>query len=296
MRWRPAHEAHAIEVSSLTFQFMEPVPAKPWQSLLEAVSSTASGSGFNHIQDQFDLQVSMGGMPGFPVAGQVAPNPLAAPDTASNVPLSNMASFPSGRLLLVVDSGGMREQMLLRRDSLTYASSRYVGWSAFKRRIGDLLSSTLSASLHLVDLSAVKLEYWDRFVFQGAAAEARYDELLRSGSPYLPGFPAQTSELWHSHVGLFVPSGTIAKRLLNLNVDVMDAPDSAGPGQQPVSRRTVMIYSMTQDSLSAGASPQDYSGVTIFSDGLHATLKDMFAGVITDEMARCIALKPQEPV
>ena len=293
MRWRPAHEAHAIELSSATFQFGEPVPAKLWLALLEDISTKASSSGFNVRFDGVEFGIEFRMPPATPelqFPGQVSPLPSAMPGGVVPLPIPSTDDVPTGRILRATDGGGFREQLQLHRGHFTYTLSRYVGWSSFADRVRNLLAPALDRVLQLVNLSIVKLEYWDRFIFAGPASEAKYDELLRVGSCYLPGFPADTTELWHSHVGLFVPSGTSSRRLINLNVDVIDLADSAGPSQPPVPQRSVSVYSMAQDALPPGNSPGAYDEAACTLDDLHGVLKKVFAEVITSEAAQRIAL------
>ncbi len=109
----------------------------------------------------------------------------------------------------------------------------------------------------------------------------------------MPGFPFGTDQLWHSHVGYFVPLAPSARRLVNVNVDVLDLAESAAPDQplQPaIQRRSVGFYSMAQDSGPTSASPVDHHGTISTLEDLHTSLKAIFSDVITLEAADRISL------
>ncbi|HEX2554204.1 MAG TPA: hypothetical protein VHL98_10910 [Microvirga sp.] len=136
----------------------------------------------------------------------------------------------------------------------------------------------------------MKLEYWDRFVFDGPAHDVDYGSLLNSASGHLPKFGFETKGLWHSHVGYFAEPGLSSRRLINLNIDAFDVSRSIGaPLEAPEQLRSVGIYSMVQDdqghrSLASGSD-------TVSSlEEMHTILKLLLADVITRQAAERISL------
>ncbi|GJD96913.1 TIGR04255 family protein [Methylobacterium iners] len=292
MRWKPAHDAHAIERVSLSLQFPEPIPSKPWQTLLNAAALEFPAAGFNVTLEEVEINIGQfAGGPGMriPIAG--APGFAVGPGQMVQAPIA-------GRSFQRVVSNEVREEITLSRNGFAYAAVRYDGWASYRERAMSLLARCIDTTLPLVNLQLVKLEYWDRFVFQGPREEVDYAELLRRHSPYLPSFPYGSNQLWHSHVGLFVPSGTSARRLLNLNVDVLDLADNTGTTAEaptPVGKRSVGIYSLAQDTFSSDGSPSDRSGLVSSFEGMHTILKVALAEVITPEASSRISLNPQAP-
>lgn len=289
MRWLPAHEDHAIERVSLTFEFAEPLPAKPFQTLMNRASLDFPKQGFNAVIDEheitaapqmiqgaggpnFGLRIQLGGQG----PGQVAQSPQAA---------------VAGRNFQILDENQAREEIQIHRARFVYSSLIYSGWDAHRARALALLEQYLSLALPLTNVRIVKLEYWDRFVFDGLPAEATYEELLRPNSPYLPGFPANTRELWHSHVGFFLPEPS--RRLINVNVDVIDLIEASSDGHpmgDAALRRSVGLYTLAQDSLAQDASPATADEAISTLDALHTILKETFSAVITAEAADRISL------
>lgn len=121
------------------------------------------------------------------------------------------------------------EEISLSPTRFVYLSTRYDHWLPFRQRAYDLLETVLDQALQVVDLPIIKVEYWDRFTFDGQPSEVNYRDLLNQQSKYMPSFYFDLGELWHSHVGLFVPATQRGKRLINLNVDAFDFADAATP-------------------------------------------------------------------
>ncbi len=291
MRWRPAHEAHAIERVSLTFQFVEAAPSKPWQAVLDAATKDMQAHNFSFIANALSF-------PEVLISGAIQGQPGLSIEMSPGGIITQQHLAVTGRTFRIVEGTSVREEIQIHRDRLVHQASVYDGWDSYKGRTLALLGASLDKLLPLVDLANVKLEYWDRFVFDGDSRGVDYSELLRSDSAHLPGFPFGTNRLWHSHVGYFMPLEGTARRLTNVNVDVLDIIQSVGLDPQsgsPTQRRSVGIYTMAQDSIQPTDSPSDQGGTISIVDGLHADLKAVLSDVITAEAADRISLYPKAP-
>ncbi len=289
MQWQPAHEAHAIERVSLTFQFVEAAPSKPWQSVLDAATKDLQAHNFSFMINalSFPEVLITGAMQGQQPGLSIEMSPGG---------LITQHQLVTGRTFRILEGTSVREEIQIHRDRLVHQASVYDGWKSYKSRTLTLLGASLDKLLPLVDLANVKLEYWDRFVFDGDVREVDYSELLRSDSAHLPGFPFGTDRLWHSHVGYFTPLKGATRRLTNVNVDVLDLTQIAGATPQPVLptlRRSVGIYTMAQDNIEPADSPSNHEGTLSSMDGLHAGLKAVFSDVITATAADRISLHPK---
>lgn len=289
MQWLPAHEAHAIERVSLTFHFAEALPAKPFQVLLEQASSIIHAAGFSGGADEHELsggpQVTPLGGPGIGFQISIGPRADLGMTTAPKMVVA-------GRTFQMHVDGQLREEIELRRSHFVHTSQIYGGWEAHRSRVMSLIGESLNRALPLTNLAAIKMEYWDRFVFDGLPMDAVYGDLLQLGSRYLPNFPRGSNQLWHSHVGFFVPGAD--RRLVNINVDAVDVtmvPAFNEPPGPPQQRRSVGLYTLVQDSIAPAASPGNAEGTISTLEALHTTLKEEFAAVITAEAADRISLK-----
>lgn len=176
-----------------------------------------------------------------------------------------------------------------------FTTTHYGGWASLRSRLADALNNHLSVALNTVNVAAIKVEYWDRFVSEDPADVADYKELLNASSKYIAGFGFDTAGLWHSHIGLFVEPGSSEKRLINLNVDVVDiteAPDVEEATGVPAQKRSVGIYSMVQDTMSPSAPFETIDGAYSTLEEMHTILKVVLADAITGAAADRISLHP----
>ncbi len=149
MRWQPAHEAHAIERVSLTFQFAEGVPSKPWQPLLNAASLDLPKRGFNATVDEHEINlpqiVAAAGLQGQPAGFPI----MLTPGGPGTQPAQVMVI---GRNFQVVNGSQIREEVQIHRNRFVYTASVYDGWASYRTRATSLLSSYLDKVLPLVNL------------------------------------------------------------------------------------------------------------------------------------------------
>jgi uncharacterized protein (TIGR04255 family) len=282
MHWKLAHENHAIERVSISFQFKEPLPSKSFQALIGAVSGDYPKLGFAHQSQQFVSRFMVS------VGGEIVPSGFAGSEQA-NPPVS-------GWLFRSVSGTALREEVSIKREQLTYSTLLYDRWANFTSRLRDLLWKPLDQAIALVELDTMKLEYWDRFNAVGDPENANYRELLKAESKYIPAFPLDANDLWHSHVGFFAPQGASKRRLVNLNVDVLDVaspPDQRNPEQGPRVERSVGIYTMAQDTVDDRVLNSGVDGLTTPLDEMHRVLNDLLADIITEEASKRIGLYTQ---
>lgn len=287
MPWLPAHQAHAIERVSVTFQFAEPVPSKAWQALLNRASVDLPVQGFNVSLDEMEFNFAQ------------APNLVGVPQMNAFVigpdglvvPQGQPQTGVGGKTFRRVSGDSVQEEVSLLRTRFIYATTLYDRWAGCKKRIANVLGLYLSTALNSVDTSLIKLEYWDRFVSEESGSNAVFAQLFRQNSKHVPEFVFDMGELWHNHVGYFVQTHAAAKRLINVNLDAIDLEerDAVNPSIR-FQRRSVGIYTMVQDTVRQDASPSDIDATIVALDGMHAILKDVLADVISEEAARLISL------
>jgi hypothetical protein len=282
MRWKPAHDAHAIERVSVTIDLSEPIPLKAWRIISDNAELVFSPEGFSKAAGIFPGQVVLSG------GAQIAPvgqfffggfDPRMAAEAAAAPPL----------VFQKAEGADVHEECYLFRERFLYAATRYDRWSRFQGRFSSLFTPALDHALQIVSASSVKVEYWDRFNFDGPSAEANYSELLNAGSDYLPDFSFAGSEMWHSHNGFF-RNNDGQKCLINVNVDVIDVFEAqvALPTTTPTPKRSVGIYSMAQDK--SENHPQTATECISTMEGFHTILKGVLDNMLTPEAAARIRL------
>jgi uncharacterized protein (TIGR04255 family) len=265
MTWKPAHEAHAIERVALSFGFREAVPQKVWQTSANDATKVLADRGFQ-ARDVMELSVT---------ASSAGP---------ANPP--NVIPTVAGRSFQLIDNNETVEEVLIGRQAYVYGTTRYSRWRIFIATARELLSRYLDNAMAVIDVSMIKLEYWDRFYYDGDPDSADYSELLRQGSDYVPGFSTKQRSLMHAHMGHFVPVTRGFQRLININLDAVDLPVGSTGGR----RRSLGVYTLAQDTLLPDNSPSDAAAVFSHADAVHAILKGLLAATIDERLAERIAL------
>jgi uncharacterized protein (TIGR04255 family) len=284
MNWQLAHQDHAIERVSISFQFTEPLPSKLWQSMLSAAETGFQDLGFAGMPGEPGFVLpppGIQGQPGFEIV-------IQGGNAVFGLPLGGQG----GRTFRVTAGNEVTEEVSLTRARFAYTATIYEGWTRFRNRSQSLLGRYLDEALSMVGMNLIKMEYWDRFVFDGPPERADYEAILRSDSRHVPHFYSSTNELWHSHVGYFADPGSSQRRLVNVNVDVLDLlqrveADTQAPNAP---RRSVGIYSMVQDTLGAESAPAGGHACVSTLEEMHTILKGVLLDVINDEVAQRISL------
>lgn len=281
MDWQTAHKDHAIERVALSFSFSEPVPTRPWQSILENVSKASAQAGF----DSAPLPEEMALAPGAPQIFQIQIGVRGA----AGIPTAG----PGGKLFTRTTGENASEQLAVNRSQINYATTRYDGWDAFREHSISTMKDCMGEALPLVPLRSVRLEYWDRFVYHGAVG-ANYAEIFRDGSRHVPRFPFGTEELWHTHIGYFTRASYALRRLINVNLDMLDLAQpeiaAASDAAEMVMRRSAGIYSMAEDQFESEKSPRDIAEAMRAIEEMHSELKAVFSDLVTDSVGAKIGL------
>ncbi len=91
----------------------------------------------------------------------------------------------------------------INSDGLVFSNSSYVRWQPFVGSVERYILPILSLFLETVSVAAVKLEYWDRFVWAGSWNDFDVSRLLRPSSRFITQEAAARPKQWHSHSGWF---------------------------------------------------------------------------------------------
>lgn len=219
MGWKPIHEAHAIDRVRILVQFNSPLTDKILAKAAAPATSKFQELGFEQLlRAESTIQ-------GFMIS--VQPGPIV-PEIAQN-----------GWVLKRSSAGVLTEEAGFRDGVFGYMSTEYGRWENLATRFWDVFESSLSIALDSVDISSIKLEYWDRFVFDGQPASANLRDLLVTVDPVIPESAVTGAALWHSHSGWFENHNENVV-LVNRNIDVIDEPSAEGP------RRHCNIFTLVE--------------------------------------------------
>jgi len=268
--WRPRHSEHAIEVMSLGIAFPEPLPVRLSQRLQQSVFSRMTADG-----DSIDRKVIRG------------------------IQVTNgAASFEQVGVQLSVPAEGhfaastkLSSQVEINPQAIIYRTWAYEKWDAELARMRAWMAEAIDLAASVSSIQSARLEYQDRFSYDGDVEDAPVAQLLRSDCMWLAPHIFSLREGWHSHTGRFIPSTHGQRSVVQLHVDVQDLPFPSPPGV----RQTRWIYMMTAFEDRYDFTEIDPDGLNadfLFerSTAMHHKLDDIIKQALTDEACAAINL------
>ncbi|WP_420861935.1 TIGR04255 family protein [Algirhabdus cladophorae] len=176
------------------------------------------------------------------------------------------------------------ETLVLENQSLIYETIDYTRWADFSARFENVALPVLEEVLRLVDISNLVLEYVDRFVFEGPAAEARADGVLSEAFVSLPEAARTGPAAWHSHLGWFEEIEGHSM-LVNQNVDAQDGSFQVdGPAV-----RSLQVY--TKTDLRPRDYENGYEGLRPAMNAMHVKSKQLVYDILTPDMRQRIGME-----
>jgi len=263
-RFEPLLPAHAIERCAATVVFASPLPANAVQQAVRAAA--AEIAEWSQLQPAQSVGVA-----------------ITFDTKTGKVSLTQPANS------FTYELGPDGSQLSVMPNIVIWQTSKYVRWKPFSGQFSTFAAPIVERFLEHAAINAVKLEYWDRFVWTGLQTDMDPALLLRENLRLVAPFVVQKGKVWHSHCGWFEPGPAGCRRLTNVNVDVVDV---AVRPNEPL-RPTIGIYTMLQDDHSVGGATRINEVVSVSSKlhGLHSALKALLDSIISEEMAERISLR-----
>jgi hypothetical protein len=228
--WQPIHENHAIDVMAAVLTFAQPVPDVALRRMLRAAEDAAFAAG---LRSRHSTQ-----------AAQLIIGPQGIATTG---PTGGLQGLLFNALFEGEDGapipGRIAEQLQVDANSIVYRTWRYVSWSWQAERMRSLMNPTLALAREVTSVATTRLEYLDRFWFEGEPQQAITSDLLRVDCPQLAPYIFEQEDLWHVHTGAFVRPDPL-KRLQQVLVDALNAPE---PGQATGAQRWILITTALED-------------------------------------------------
>lgn len=278
-RFRPLHDAHAIEQLVATIQFEHPL------------SDDSIRAGILAMSEFHDVLPAAHEIRG--VGFHFGP--------AGVVPLpSAQGNMPDGQVRFITDHRGVvLNELRLERQTLVFRTQAYSRWDAVwadaRRYFERVLQSLVEPRI-----ASFGLLYVDKFVWNGAAESCRPVSLFRPGSPYLTPQSLVSLDMWHCHSGQFRSVGSDVKRLEVVDIDCLDEILNT---QQvpPQAERVVRISTHLTDRFNQlGYAPRQIDGSNAMEVAneafpvLHTELKRVFSEILSDEYALRVGMKKND--
>ncbi|WP_316172385.1 hypothetical protein [Bradyrhizobium sp. SZCCHNRI2049] len=245
--------------------FAQPVPDLVFKRALKSAEDAAFSSG---LRSRHSIAISI------PGGGVI---PALQPQATSGRLYNALEEMPAGDQPV---PAAVTEQLQITVSDITYRTWRYVSWRWQRDRVKSLVAAALSQTLDVVPIASVRLEYLDRFRFDGVPAEAEYTHLLRRDAKWLPPHIFEAGARWHAHTGKLLSSDAGVLRIAHVNVDVVDAQKS---------ERWINIMTARENRPNLEAE-HTLEGIFTDLDAMHDELIDLFRTLVTQQIADRIYL------
>jgi hypothetical protein len=276
--WQPIHENHAIDVMAAVITFAQPVPDVALRKMLRAAEDVAFSAGLRSRHSTQAMQLV------------IAPQGVSSTGPAGGLQgLMFNARFEGEEETSI--PGRIAEQLQVDARSIIYRTWRYVSWSWQLERMRSLMTPAVTLAREVTAFATTRLEYLDRFWYDGDPREANTSELLRTDCPQLSPHIFGERDLWHVHTGAFLRSEP-SKRLQQVLVDALDGAETQ-PAESPL-RRWIHVTTALEDRFPTETALDDPRENADFPfqvfDEMHSELKDLLASIITAVFANRIYL------
>lgn len=274
--WQPIRPEHAIEVMAAVVTLREPLPSLVQRRAFKATEDIAFSLGLRSRHVLADQAVPFPGLnPG--IALPAPPN--AATGYLFNAMAEEDPNADTGRPPHAV------EQIEVRQTAITYRTWNYVSWKWNSDRVRHLFAQFIAASQDISQIGNIRLEYLDRFFYDGDISTIEYDSLLRPSSRYISPHVYDQPSAWHSHAGLVVPGRDDVQRVMQVHLDTADAVF----GDRTL--RSVGVMTSLEDRVGLDAPVLDADMVTSTLNEMHEKLKHALSEVISGDLVERIHLQ-----
>ncbi|MCY4316650.1 MAG: hypothetical protein OXC66_11130, partial [Roseovarius sp.] len=194
-----------------------------------------------------------------------------------NITLSEKMEYHVWNRAVVVEELGIRDGIF------GYVSAQYDRWTVMRERLNRILVPAIEVALDVADAKALKLEYWDSFVFEDVWENACASKLLSARQALVPDTAYDGPENWHSHIGWF--ERVCENRLLiNQNFDAVNLRRE----RDDVEKKALNIYALTEQRFENWKLDSDNISKTL--DFLHDRSVQLFAASINDAQREAIGI------
>lgn len=273
--FEPLHKAHSIEQVSLAVVFAKEIGDEELRAARKALGKPDELPGYSEMR----------GMSFAFSAGAVA-------SAGAQVSGPAIGSAPSGHVFTRVrPDGTVESQLQVQKLAIAFLTSSYTRWtdlSAQTRRYIDHLLPIYAAGC---EVAQVQLAYSDKFLSTSTPETSTPGRILREGSPYLAHTVFRAQNLWHCHTGTFERVGETVKRLRNVQVEfVTETREDQERGVLAIRTTLADMYNQPGFKQSQFKPESAAQHVCETLEELHAIDKEILRDILTDEMARRIAL------
>ncbi|MBY5358636.1 hypothetical protein HFO97_01215 [Rhizobium leguminosarum] len=272
--WKMIRPENAIEQMVVTVRFSEPLSSLVSKRIIRELERSTSNVGLTNRQAVQGFQLNM------QAAGQNFV-PVAMPGML----------FQSTSVFRVNDEvvNQISQQVEFQPTHLAYSTWTYKSWDKERETLTRLLLPAIETAVQSITIGAVRLQYLDRFVFDGDKAAVQARDLLNDETDLIAPNIFTAPDLYHSHTGRFDNVTSRSRRLSQVNVDSQDMLSDGQPDAL-AGRRTISLLTALEDQfLESGKefSSEEVAGfLSSQLDDLHVHALALSKRVINNKFAQ----------
>lgn len=265
--WRPAQDAHAIQMAAVGINFREPITSVLLQSADQAVQASTQKLGLavrNELKE-FGFLIGPGGQP--QPQGQTA---------GAEYLRQERPDFVS-------------DKFVLSKNFLRYEEHAYTRWAVLSQKIESCFADAYDIFNKATQVGDLYVEYIDVFLC-AMEHDDNVNLIIDSASDFIAKGAVSDTGLWHTHSGYFDNDDGTVRRLHQINIDVSNANTPSGL------MRAVQIRTFASDAL-RDPSQGPFDGLTkpwvelsARLNDLHTAAKADFRRILTADAAAAVSL------
>jgi hypothetical protein len=171
--WKPINHDHAIEVMAIAVTFFEPIGSVLFRRMTRELEGKTFRAGLTERQPIHGVEFSIGLTPAAESVKQVVTNGI----------MFDKQSLVRGDDELV--SKKLVEQLQWTSTNIIYRAWKYSRWPSLKAQALAVMSDPFAEIVKSVELRSIRIEYRDRFYFDGPPNQAKASGVIEPGSEFV---------------------------------------------------------------------------------------------------------------
>jgi len=272
--WRPVHDRNSIAMLAVVVRFTGELTDIASKKVFESAENAARQFGLNREEEIHSV--------GFDAnAGK-----LIKPNIGGYVFSSEegIVSIPGLKIDFV-------NQLQVDKSSLMFRTTHFESWKTVADCIEPLFSPIIGITSNIINVAQIRLEYLDKFFYNGDENEAKTDELIKRDSHYVSPHIFENRKKWHCHVGFASAREKYSgESVTQINMDASLLKSRSEP--QEILRSIQIMTAIETRKPYAEEKEGEYSYRDVINhlNNMHDDLNDLLREVVTEDMSRKIGL------
>ncbi|MBX4884102.1 TIGR04255 family protein [Rhizobium bangladeshense] len=272
--WKTLNKDNAIEGAAMTVRFAEPLSSMVAKRVVRDAESRASGEGFSNKEPLQQIQFQL--------------EPLNA-----DIRQASIVGMAFQHNSLMRDADGnvaprLARQFVVQPEQIAMQLRRYRGWEEEWPASKKMIDPAITIAASIVPIAAFRLEYLNRFIYDGDAGDGTVNGLLRR-SDFIAPHVFEAPDLFHSHTGRFdeISDSPVKRRLTQVNADLQNlAPPHPMAGNRTLALMIAVEWQFDPQGMELTSSEVDVVTSKYFSclhDDIHALFKNLIESNFASE-------------